>query len=163
MSIAIWFLSNYPKSITHKSDDLSENQSARILVENSYAGQIGKFIEPVFKPLGFDWKGSIALLSGFAAKEVVVSTLGVIYGVGEQEDNSESLQLALQNDSVFGKGALTAYTFMVFVLLYVPCLAVVVVFFKEFGFQWTTFLIFYTTVVAWLFAFAVKLCGSVFV
>jgi len=162
-AIAIWFLSNYPKTIPENSDNLSENHSARIIVENSYAGKIGKAIEPVFKPLGFDWKGSIALLTGFAAKEVVVSTLGVIYGVGEQDDKSESLQIALQNDPVFGKSPLVAYTFMVFVLLYVPCLAVVVVFLKEFGFRWTAFLIFYTTSVAWIFAFLVKMIGTIII
>ncbi len=159
-AIAIWFLSNYPKTIPENSGDLSENQSAKIMVENSYAGHIGKFIEPVFKPLGFDWKGSIALLTGFAAKEVVVSTLGVIYGVGEQDDQSESLQLALQNDPVFGKSPLVAYTFMVFVLLYVPCLAVVAVFLKEFGYRWTAFMIFYTTSAAWIFAYLVKIVGA---
>ena len=159
-AIAIWFLSNYPKTDT---TSVSENENVKIQIENSYAGQIGKFIEPVFKPLGFDWKGSIALLTGFAAKEVVVSTLGVIYGTGDSNEASESLQTALQNDSVFGKSPLVAYTFMVFVLLYVPCLAVVVVFLKEFGFRWTAFMIFYTTFVAWIFAFAVKIFGSIII
>ena len=159
-AIAIWFLSNYPKS---NSTSISENENVIAQIENSYAGQIGKFIEPVFKPLGFDWKGSIALLTGFAAKEVVVSTLGVIYGTGDSDEASESLQTALQNDSVFGKSPLIAYTFMVFVLLYVPCLAVVAVFLKEFGWRWTTFLIFYTSAVAWLFAYGVKIIGSIFI
>lgn len=159
-AIAIWFLSNYPKTDVKS---VQENKIVKVQIENSYAGQIGKFIEPVFKPLGFDWKGSIALLTGFAAKEVVVSTLGVIYGVGDSDTASDSLQTALQNDSVFGKKPLVAYTFMVFVLLYVPCLAVVAVFLKEFGWRWTTFLIFYTTAVAWIFAFAVKTFGSIFV
>ncbi len=159
-AIAIWFLSNYPKTdIT----SVSENENVKIQIENSYAGQIGKFIEPVFKPLGFDWKGSIALLTGFAAKEVVVSTLGVIYGTGDSDEASESLQTALQNDSVFGKNPLVAYTFMVFVLLYVPCLAVVAVFLKEFGFRWTTFMVFYTSIVAWIFAYGVKIVGSIFI
>jgi len=159
-AIAIWFLSNYPKTNT---TSISENEIVKIQIENSYAGQIGKFIEPVFRPLGFDWKGSIALLTGFAAKEVVVSTLGVIYGTGDSDVASESLQSALQNDSIFGKSPLIAYTFMVFVLLYVPCLAVVAVFLKEFGWRWTTFLIFYTSVVAWLFAYGVKIIGSIFI
>jgi len=159
-AIAIWFLSNYPKTNT---TSISENENVKIQIENSYAGQIGKFIEPVFKPLGFDWKGSIALLTGFAAKEVVVSTLGVIYGTGDSDVASESLQSALHNDSVFGKSPLIAYTFMVFVLLYVPCLAVVAVFLKEFGWRWTTFLIFYTSIVAWLFAYGVKIIGSIFI
>jgi len=159
-AIAIWFLSNYPKTNT---TSISENENVKIQIENSYAGQIGKFIEPVFRPLGFDWKGSIALLTGFAAKEVVVSTLGVIYGTGDSDEASESLQNALHNDSVFGKSPLIAYTFMVFVLLYVPCLAVVAVFLKEFGWRWTTFMIFYTSVVAWLFAYGVKIIGTIFI
>lgn len=158
-AIAIWFLSNYPK----KTVENSKSVLVKTQIENSYAGKIGKFIEPVFKPLGFDWKGSIALVTGFAAKEVVVSTLGVIYGIGDAEGEHESLQSALKNDSVFGKSPLVAYTFMVFVLLYVPCLAVVAVFYKEFGWRWTAFLIVYTTAVAWIFAFGVKIIGGIFV
>jgi len=159
-AIVIWFLSNYPKV---KTNEVSNNKIEKTQIENSYAGKIGKVIEPVFRPLGFDWKGSIALVTGFAAKEVVVSTLGVIYGVSDDNDKAKSLQAALQNDSVFGKSPLVAYTFMVFVLLYVPCLAVVAVFLKEFGWRWTIFLISYTTIVAWVFAFGVKIIGGLFV
>ncbi len=169
-AIAMWYLSSYPKMTESKaheylasagrpSAELTKGVMGKLEIEYSYAGRIGKFIEPVFAPLGFDWKVSVGLLTGLAAKEVVVSTLGVIYGVGEVDDESEDLQEILRKDPVFKDNPLAAYTFMVFVLLYIPCLAVVAVFFKEFGLGWTSFLVLYTTVVAWLAAFAVRAAG----
>jgi ferrous iron transport protein B len=117
-----------------------------------YIGRIGKIIEPVFAPVGIDWRGSVALLSGFVAKEIVVSTMGVLYAV---DDNSESdaLRHALRDS---GMTPLSALAMMVFVLLYVPCLATVGAITRETGaFKWAAFNIAYTTAVAWIMAFVV--------
>jgi ferrous iron transport protein B len=97
----------------------------------SFAGRIGSFIEPVIKPLGFDWRMGVALLSGFMAKEVVVSTMGTIYGVGEADETSESLRRSLATDP--GYSQLSAYAFLVFVLLYMPCMSAMAVFARESG------------------------------
>jgi len=119
----------------------------------SYIGRIGQMVEPVFEPVGIDWRGSVALLTGFVAKEIVVSTMGVLYAVDEAEAESEVLRNALKNS---GMTALSALSMMVFVLLYVPCLATVSVIARETGsVRWALFNIAYTTGVAWIAALAV--------
>jgi ferrous iron transport protein B len=100
-------------------------------IEYSFAGRLGKFIEPVIKPLGFDWRLGIALISGFAAKEVVVSTMGTIYGVADPDEESGSLREKLASDPRYSH--LIAYAFLVFVLLYMPCMASMAVFLRESG------------------------------
>lgn len=123
--------------------------------ENSWMGRIGKTIAPVFAPIGIDWRGSIALLSGFVAKEIVVSTMGILYAVEEGEP--EALKKALLASPMT---PLSAFSMMVFVLLYVPCLATVAAIRKETGsVKWAGFSILYTTVVAWLAAFGVYRVG----
>ncbi|RPH49196.1 MAG: ferrous iron transport protein B [Desulfobacteraceae bacterium] len=120
--------------------------------EKTYMGRIGKFISPFFEPLGIDWRGSVALLTGFFAKEIVVSTLGVLYSV-EEPDDGEALKKALLSS---GMTPLSALSMMVFVLLYLPCLATIAVIRKETGsFKWTAFSIIYSTSVAWIAAFCV--------
>ncbi len=124
------------------------------VAEKSYMGNIGKFMEPVFAPLGIDWRGSVALLTGFVAKEIVVSTLGVLY-VAEDEGGEEGdiLKNALKES---GMTKLSALSMMFFVLLYVPCLATVATIKKETrSWKWTLFSIVYSTVLAWTVAFAV--------
>jgi len=108
-----------------------KNAMASERIEYSFAGRLGKFIEPVIKPLGFDWRLGIALISGFAAKEVVVSTMGTIYGVADPNEESESLRERLASDPRYSH--LIAYAFLVFVLLYMPCMASMAVFLRESG------------------------------
>jgi len=120
--------------------------------EKTYMGRIGKLISPVFEPLGIDWRGSVALLTGFFAKEIVVSTLGVLYSV-EESDDRNALKNALLSS---GMTPLSALSMMIFVLLYLPCLATIAMIRKETGsFKWTAFSIVYSTSVAWIAAFCV--------
>ncbi len=138
--------------------------------EKSLIGQLGRFIEPAMAPLGFDWKMSISLLSGLAAKEIVVSTLGVLYQADENvQAQSASLTEKLQNQT-YSEGKregqkvftpLVALSFMLFVLLYFPCIGVLAAIIKESGhWKWGAFTVFYTTGVAWLVAFIVFQVGS---
>jgi ferrous iron transport protein B len=125
--------------------------------EKSYIGRIGKFIEPVFTPIGIDWRGSVALLTGFVAKEIVVSTMGVLYAV-DAEDDADALRTALRASGMTPMGALAM---MVFVLLYIPCLAAVTAIIRESGsVKWALFNIGYTTSLAWLAAFIVFQGGT---
>jgi len=146
-SIIIWFLASVPFGVDYGSQD-------------SLAGSIGQTISPVFKPLGFDnWQSSVALMFGFVAKEVVVGTFGTLYGVEdvESEEGKVSLSDSLQNDFT----PLAAYAFLVFVLLYVPCMAVLAVVKRETNsWKWPLFMVGYTTVIAWFFAFMVYQGGK---
>ena len=124
---------------------------------NTYMGRLGRWIAPVFTPIGIDWRGGVALLTGFVAKEVVVSTMGVLYAVGEDE-GQEALQEALRAS---GMRPLAALSMMVFVLLYLPCVATVAAIRRETGsLKWMFFSITYTTTVAWLAAWLVFQGGS---
>jgi ferrous iron transport protein B len=138
--------------------------------ENSFIGMIGKFIEPAMRPLGFDWKMSVSLLAGVAAKEVVVSTMGVLYQASD--DSNESLQTKLQasvytsgekaGQPVFNK--VTAFAYLMFILLYFPCVAVVAAVRKESGkWKWALFMVSYTTAAAWVVAFMVTSIGNLFI
>jgi len=108
-----------------------ENLMAAEQIEASFAGQIGKTIEPVLRPLGMDWRLGVALLSGFMAKEVVVSTMGTLYGVGDADSDSESLRERLSSDPKYSR--LKAYSFLLFILFYMPCMAAMAVFLRESG------------------------------
>ena len=140
------------------------------LQKNSYIGQIGRFIEPVMAPLGFDWRMSVSLLAGVAAKEVVVSTLGVLFQAdGDPENISERLVSKIRNATYpDGKHAgkaifnpVSSFAFLMFILLYFPCVAVVAAVRKESGkWKWALFMVGYTTTVAWLVAFLVNQVGS---
>jgi len=131
-----------------------ETLRAREKMERSYIGRIGKVLAPVFAPIGMDWRGSVAMLTGFVAKEIVVSTMGVLYAAGADEDEkSEALKLALKKS---GMTPLSAYAMMAFVLIYVPCLATVGVIRRETNsWKWTAFSITYSTILAWLVAFII--------
>ena len=127
--------------------------------EKVYMGKIGKLIEPLFEPIGIDWRGSVALLSGFVAKEIVVSTLGILHAVEGQTDRA-ALSKALKNS---GMTPLSALSMMVFVLLYVPCLATILMIMRETASaKWAFFNIAYTTIVAWCAAFVVYRTGLFF-
>ena len=124
----------------------------------SYIGRIGKAIEPLFEPIGIDWRGSVALLTGFVAKEIVVSTMGVLYAA-DGDAESDALQKALAKS---GMTSLSALSMMIFVLLYVPCLATVGAITRETGsVKWTFLNLAYTTGVAWGMAFIVYQGGRI--
>jgi ferrous iron transport protein B len=131
------------------------NAMAAEQIEKSYAGRIGRTIAPVFEPLGFDWRSSLALLAGFAAKEVVVTTYGTLYSMGETDpEASAPLRTAIQNDPFWTP--LKAVSFLIFCLLYVPCFVATVVFHREArSLKWTGFMVLYTTVLAWMASFFV--------
>jgi len=142
-----------PTLETEKADRLQDIQRAMRAEQtaNSFMGLIGKAVAPIFAPIGIDWRGGVSLLAGFVAKEIVVSTLGVLHAV--DEEGSEALRQALVDS---GMTALSAFSMMIFVLLYIPCIATVATIRKETNsMRWTLFSIGYTTVVAWLMAFIV--------
>lgn len=147
-SVIIWFLGYYPN---HDAYSTTAEQQ-----ENSYIGQIGKAIEPVIEPLGFDWKMGVGILSGIGAKELVVSTLGVLY---TNDDGIESVDLADRIPIT----PLVAYGYMLFVLIYFPCIATVAAIKNESGsWKWAAFTICYTTLLAWIVAFLVHQVGGIF-
>ena len=148
-SIIIWFLGYYPQHDAY--ENVAEQQ------ENSYIGQIGKAIEPVIKPLGYDWKLGIGLISGVGAKELVVSTLGVLYtNEGDVENVNLSNRIPIT--------PLVALAYMLFVLIYFPCIATFAAIKQESGsWKWAIFTAGYTTGLAWLVAFTVFQIGSLIV
>ena len=148
-SIVIWALGYYPDHDAYET--VAEQQ------ENSYIGQIGKAMEPVIEPLGFDWKLGIGILSGVGAKELVVSTLGVLY-TNDAEADAVSLAERIPITP------LVAFCYMVFVLIYFPCIATIVAIKQESGsWKWALFTAVYTTLLAWVMAFAIYRIGGLFV
>ena len=148
-SIIIWVLGYFPRP--SESMDLAQQQ------ENSYIGRIGKAIEPAIEPLGFDWKLGIGILSGVGAKELVVSSLGVLYA-----DDAEADETTLAQRLPITP--LVAYGYMVFILLYFPCVATLAAIRQEAGgWKWAAFAAAYTTVLAWIMSFAVYQIGGLFV
>ncbi len=164
-SMLIWFLSNYPHNLdlkekygvkienaqTQDEKQNIENELLEAHLEQSYLGQIGKFSEPVFAPLGFDWKMSVALQTGLAAKEVVVSTLGVLYALGKDvdEENSSLKEIISKNIPLP-----SAVAFIVVVMIYLPCLAASVVFTREAGgIKYFFYLLAFTSIAAYSLAF----------
>jgi ferrous iron transport protein B len=140
-----------------KNSDLN-NEMARL--ESSFLGRLGHLIQPIFAPLGFDWRTSVAVLTGFVAKEIVVSTLGVLYAAGaDVNEESEALRRSLR---ATGMTPLGAYTLMAFVLIYIPCLATVAVIRRETNsWKWTGFSIGYSLVLAWMVSFLIYQGGRI--
>lgn len=132
-----------------------ENKRNEEKASRSYIGRMGRAVEPFFKPVGIDWRSSVALITGFVAKEVVVSTMGVLYGVGDK-NSPEVLKNSLAHS---GMTMLSALSMMIFVLLYIPCIATVTAIWKEASFNWACFTLFYTTMVAWSASFLVYQTG----
>jgi ferrous iron transport protein B len=132
---------------------MSEQEMMMAHSENSYLGRIGKVCEPAMKPLGLDWRASVALVSGAAAKEIVVSTLGVLYSVEDAEDNSASLSQHLLKSGNYSRAS--ALAMMIFVLLYFPCIATLAAIGAEYGKRWAIASAVYSTSVAWLLAFVI--------
>ena len=192
-SVVIWFLGTFPKDITYsqnypekiatlkaKLELLKEDSESvtfdkeKILLElndlkrkmeeerlsKSYIGKIGKAIEPFISPLGFDWKLGVSLVTGFVAKEVVVSTMSVLYQAGQDSEDTSRLQNAIKHSGITRS---TALAFMVFVLIYVPCLVSVVTIWRETNsFKWALFSIGYLMTLAWIVAFFVKRIAMLF-
>ena len=164
-SMLVWFLSNYPKDlaitesyqtkIEHAQSatqkEILQNSLNEAELEQSYLGRIGKFSEPIFEPLGFDWKMSVALQAGLAAKEVVVSTLGVLYALGDGVDQeNKSLMGAISKNISFP----SAVAFIVVIMIYLPCLAASIVFTREAGhIKYFFYLLGFTSLVAYVMAF----------
>jgi ferrous iron transport protein B len=166
-SLLIWFASNYPKHLEveesyNKKIELVENDEEKIILQNelaqynlehSYLGYVGKYSEPFFQPLGFDWKMTIALETGLAAKEIVVSTLSILYGLGA--DNNESSNSLIEKIKINIPFA-SAISFIVFVMIYLPCLAASMVFVREAGnWKYLGYLFIFTTTSAWILSFFV--------
>jgi len=188
-SVAIWFISNFPSTPKYSKDyealmeqavqrpgegkaadetvkQLEAEMQAEKLAK-SYAGRLGKAIEPLIRPLGFDWKIGVGLVGGFVAKEIVVSTLGTLYSISEADEESQPLRERLQSarwpDGRKVYSPLVAFALMVFCLLYVPCLVALAVIRKETNsWRWPLFTAAYTTTVAWVASFIVYQIGSAF-
>jgi ferrous iron transport protein B len=184
-SLIIWGVSSFPRSkeieqsyqlkktLVETSNIFSKEQKEVELQKLSYkdasgqleysiAGRVGKLLEPAISPLGFDWRIGIALMTGLAAKEVVVSTLGTIYSLGETAEGSTDLRQELQKDPKFNKA--TALSLMVFVLLYIPCVAAIAVFRKEAG-SWKIVGVYavYAMSVAWIASFVTYRISLLFI
>jgi ferrous iron transport protein B len=181
-SIIIWTLSYFPhspitKSKTHQiaslmqKNNLDEIQKQKLehlyqnyiqfTIKNSYLGQLGQSIEPAIKPLGFDWRIAVSLMAGITGKEVVVSTLAVLFNHHSMQSNTSSLQFSLQNARNSNGELLftipVIFAFLMFVLIYFPCVAVVAAIKKESGtVKWALFEILFTTILAWIIAFITK-------
>ncbi len=191
-SILIWGLSYYPRHVNYSTDydaqieavstnsslTKAEKQSqiaemelskASERQEKSYIGQVGHFIEPAIAPLGFDWKIGISIVTGLAAKEIVVGSMGILYHAGmDASETSGSLIVKLQQQVHSGGSwngekvftPLVAFGFMLFILIYFPCVAVIAAIKKESNWKWAVFAMFYTTAIAWLVSFSVYQVGT---
>lgn len=171
-SIIIWFLGYFPRPVETQLEtqtaDIEQLEHLKNIEqqENSYIGHIGKAIQPVLAPLGFDWKMSISLLTGMAAKEVVVSTLSVLY-TGESEESQILPERLKEDKNAVGEKVFTpliSLSFMLFVLIYFPCIATVSAIVNESGsWKWGIFVIIYTCILAWIVSFIVYQIGSLFI
>ena len=188
-SIIIWFLSYFPLHSPEEAEidrqiaqveqvgelsseqqetlSLLEHHKATVHQKNSYIGMIGEALQPILAPLGFDWKMSVSLMTGMAAKEVVVSTLSVLY-VGEADDEGSPQLDKMMKEDTYDDGTpvftpLVALSFMLFVLIYFPCVATVSAIVHESGsWKWGLFVIGYTCLLAWAVSFVVFQAGSLF-
>ena len=188
-SIIVWILTNFPQNVSYSKDyageikkveksglDISGKEAAvkKLNMEQhsekqgqSFMGIIGHSIEPVMRPLGFDWRLSVSILSGLAAKEVVVSTLGVIFQADHDTAKGSLVEKIQTQKNSIGKPLFTpliAFSFMLFILTYFPCIGVVAAIKRESGsWKWAAFTVFYTTGIAWLLSFTVYQVGSIFI
>jgi ferrous iron transport protein B len=164
-AMIVWFLSSYPTNEKLTQDYTAKiNQAKNIQIKNalsdelnskllgeSYLGSVGKFIEPIFKPLGFDWKITVSVIAGLVAKEVVVSTMATIYSVGASGASSKKLIKKIQANMDFK----SAIALIIFIMIYSPCLAAMSTFYAEIPqWAWRTFYTIYPNVVAWIFAYS---------
>lgn len=159
---------NRPELSKEKNELISSLERAHTTKQQEYSfiGRIGKLTEPLLKPLGFDWKISVSLISGMAAKEIVVSTMGILY-LGESSDEAglqDRLQKEKKPDGTRFFTPLVALSLLLFVLIYFPCIATIAAIKSESGsWKWAFFTIFYTTALAWIASFLVYQIGSLIV
>ncbi len=178
-SIVIWFLGAFPRIDSYSQDFESQISELRQLatpeadeqivhlqsqmqseeIQHSYIGRLGNLIQPIIQPLGFNWQMGIALITGFVAKEVVVSTLGVLYQLGDDVDENSTSLMSIISDTAGGVTPLVAYAFLVFVLLYTPCLTVMAAMKREIGAKWMWFGMTLQLVIPWIAAFAIYRTG----
>lgn len=170
LSIVLWFLMNFPKP-SEENGALGETLMAEAvlvpeaavepnaMLENSFAGRVGKFVEPVFAPLGYDWKMTVGIIASFAAREVFVSTLAIIYSVADEEDTGslvETLRSQEREDGAVAFSPLTCLSLMIFFVFALQCLATVAVVRRETrSWRWPLFQLAYMFGVAWIAAFLV--------
>lgn len=160
-SVVMWALMTFPALPEEEASTLSGGQLIQARLSNSIAGRTGKAVESFTRPLmGFDWKTNVAVIGGFAAKEIVVSTLGTAYSMGEVDDeDAESLSERLASEE--GWDPVMAFALIVFIMLYIPCIATVAVIRREtHSWAWAGFSILYTTAVALVMATLVYQTGS---
>jgi ferrous iron transport protein B len=174
ISIVLWFLASYPKvdvetlrAQTTVSEEIDEaTVESSLQLRNSYAGKIGRFIEPVIEPLGFDWKIGIGLITAFAAREVMVGTLNTIYSVQESDDSVVTLKQKLINDKNLETGksvysTLTALSLMVFFALAMQCMSTVAIVKRETNsWKWALVMVAYMTITAYLSSLLVFQVGT---
>jgi ferrous iron transport protein B len=188
-SIIVWLLSNFPRNINYSKDykgEIARIENSRQLPEQqreaqisklqseqrsekqseSFLGMIGRSVAPVMKPLGFDWRLSVSIISGLAAKEVVVSTLGVLFQTDSRYEKSSLVEKIQTQKTDSGEklfSPLMAFSFMLFILTYFPCIGVISAIRRESGsWKWAAFIVVYTTGIAWLLSFSVYQIGSLF-
>ncbi|MDD5186282.1 MAG: ferrous iron transport protein B [Paludibacter sp.] len=193
-SILIWALGYFPRNIEYsknydaritniqsnkqlapndKADKLSQLEASKESErqEKSYIGQLGHAIEPVIRPLGFDWKMGVSIITGLAAKEIVVSTMGILYQADPKANGTSGtlkhkiIEQTHNSGKHIGQKVFTplvSFGFMLFVLIYFPCVAVIAAIKKESSWGWAVFTMVYTTAIAWLVAFATYQIGSLF-
>ncbi len=188
-SIIVWALGYFPREVNYTKDyetliEEAERKGDDLVVEqlelakeaehqsNSYIGRIGHVIEPVIEPLGFDWKMGVSLFTGAAAKEIVVSTMGVLYQADREADEESSALCSALQKQTYSSGTkigqkvftpLVAFCFMLFALIYMPCIATVVTIARESSWKWALGSALYTIVLAWVITFAVYQIGNQFV
>lgn len=165
VSVLIWAGLTFPQVDEEKLGEVSEEEVAAAQMEQSYIGKLGHFIEPIIKPIGFDGKMGIALIAGLAAKEVVVSTLGIVYSMGETdvEDDEAVNSLADKIAQDPDWSPLKSVAFLMFCLIYVPCIVAIAVFYREAGsrLKWLIILFAWTTVLGYLLSFIVYQGGKI--
>ena len=156
-SIIVWALGYFPHN-----DTLSDMEQQ----EQSYIGSIGKAVEPAFRPQGFPWKLDVSLIAGVGAKEIVASTIGVLYSGDDsvaEEGGSERYSALRQKMEADGVTPLVAFAYLLFVLIYFPCIATIAAIKGETGsWRWAIFAAVYTTAIAWMLSAAVYQIGSIF-
>ena len=163
-SIIIWWLDNYPKNDNVEINDIKTQlaEEQQIANRDTYLMQLGKFVEPVLRPLGFDWKMSVSLFTGIAAKEAAVSTMGILY-YDQGKDIQTCMREAVNEDGSKVFTISTGLAFLVFYLIYFPCITVFVVIKKVTAtWKYPLFMSVYTIGAAWLLAFIVKIVGNLF-
>ncbi|TGM13980.1 ferrous iron transport protein B [Leptospira selangorensis] len=161
ISIILWFLANYPRVEGPKNENLSPTQAKSLQISESYAGRMGKMMEPVLEPIGFGWKMGLGIITSFAAREVMVSTLSIVYGVQGEDSEDENLRSALRKDKdpETGKPVWTiasALSLLVFFAFACQCMSTLAVVRKETNsLFWPFFMFTYMTVLAYTSSFLV--------